>query len=210
MTDDVKTSTVTTNFEPKKSGSGNAVAGAFLGGISGVVIVIVVLILMVLFCCCACVGLGMLSPSSSNYNGIRVASYPGYTEHGADPAPTTPTTPTTPANPETPATPVTPTPPAVTITVSQKNALAKAESYLKHSAFSHDGLVGQLEYEEFSHEDAVYAADNCGADWNEQAAKKAQSYMSHTAFSRGGLINQLKYEKFTQTQAEYGASSVGL
>lgn len=95
-------------------------------------------------------------------------------------------------------------------TVSQKNAVAKAKSYLNYSAFSHDGLVDQLEYEQFSHSDAVYGADNSGADWNEQAAKKAKSYMEYSAFSRGGLIDQLLYEKFTREQAEYGANSVGL
>jgi hypothetical protein len=100
--------------------------------------------------------------------------------------------------------------PTLSMTVNQKNALAAAKSYLNYTAFSHDGLVVQLEYEKYAHADAVYGADNCGADWNEQAAKAAKSYMAYSAFSRGGLIDQLKYEKFTQAQAEYGADSVGL
>lgn len=105
----------------------------------------------------------------------------------------------------------TPTPtPAPSQTVSQKNAVAKAKSYLGYSAFSHDGLVAQLEYEQFSHADAVYGADNSGANWNEQATKKAKSYMDYSAFSRGSLIAQLEYDKFTQAQAEYGANAVGL
>ena len=95
-------------------------------------------------------------------------------------------------------------------TVSQKNAVRSAKDYLDYSAFSHDGLVDQLEYEQFSHADAVYGADNCGADWNEQATKAAQAYIEYSAFSRGGLIEQLLYEKFTQAQAEYGANAVGL
>ncbi len=95
-------------------------------------------------------------------------------------------------------------------TVSQRNALAKAKSYLSYTAFSHDGLVAQLEYEQFSHEDSVYGSDNSGANWDEQAAKKAKSYMEYSAFSRGSLIDQLKYDKFTQEQAEYGANAVGL
>ena len=95
-------------------------------------------------------------------------------------------------------------------TISQKNAVKKAKSYLGYSAFSHDGLVAQLEYEQFSHTDAVYGSDNSGGNWNEQAAKKAKSYMDLSAYSRGGLIAQLKYEKFTQEQAEYGANAVGL
>ena len=95
-------------------------------------------------------------------------------------------------------------------TVSQKNAIRSAKTYLDYSAFSHDGLIAQLEYEQFSYTDAVYGADNSGANWNEQAAKAAKSYIEYSAFSRGSLIEQLKYEKFTQAQAEYGASAVGL
>lgn len=100
--------------------------------------------------------------------------------------------------------------PASNGTVSQSNAVRKAKSYLSYTAFSHDGLVAQLEYEKFSHDDAVYGADNSGANWNEQAAKKAKSYMDMSAYSRDGLIDQLKYEKFTQEQSEYGANAVGL
>jgi len=95
-------------------------------------------------------------------------------------------------------------------TISQKNAVKLAKSYLDYSGFSHDRLVAQLEYEQFSYADAVYGVDNSGANWNEQAARVAQSYMEYSAFSRGSLIEQLKYEKFTQEQAEYGADAVGL
>ena len=120
----------------------------------------------------------------------------------------------TPAKTETKTTPAptpTPTPaPTSSETVSQKNAVAKAKSYLNYTAFSHDGLVAQLEYDQFSRADAVYGANNSGANWNEQAAKKAKAYMEYSAFSRGSLIDQLKYDQFTQAQAEYGANAVGL
>lgn len=95
------------------------------------------------------------------------------------------------------------------ITFGMKNALSSAKSYLKYMAFSYTGLIEQLEYEDFSHEEAVYGADNCGADWKKQAAKKAQEYIDYTSFSRQGLIDQLLYEGFTQEQAEYGVQAVG-
>ena len=76
-------------------------------------------------------------------------------------------------------------------------------------AFSYTGLIKQLEYEGYSHEDATYAANNCGADWNQQAAKSAKSYIELMSFSRTELIKQLEYEGFTHSQAEYGAKSVG-
>lgn len=94
-------------------------------------------------------------------------------------------------------------------TVGQRNALSSAKSYLSWTAFSYSGLVGQLEFEGYTHEEATFAADNCGADWNEQAAKCAQSYLEYTSFSRQGLIDQLVFEGFTYEQAEYGVSAVG-
>jgi hypothetical protein len=112
---------------------------------------------------------------------------------------------TPPAKPTTPA-----ATPAPTVTVSQKNALNKAKSYIAYTAFSHDGLVDQLVFDQFSVADATYGADNVGADWNQQAVKKAHDYMNYTSFSRGGLIDQLEYDKFTPDQASYGADSVGL
>lgn len=96
-----------------------------------------------------------------------------------------------------------------TMTTSQTNALAKAKSYLNSSHFSYNGLVEQLEYSKFSHEDAVYAADNCGADWNAQALGKAKDYLSSSAFSYSSLIDQLKYNGFTEEQAAYAADSCG-
>lgn len=120
------------------------------------------------------------------------------------PAPTAEPTPT--AEPEPTAEP-TPTP--VPMTSGQSGALSRARSYLKSSAFSHGGLVNQLEYEEFSNEDAVFAADNCGADWNEQALKKAKSYLKSSAFSYSGLLSQLAFEQFTSDEAAYGADNCG-
>ena len=77
-------------------------------------------------------------------------------------------------------------------------------------AFSRKGLIEQLQYEGYTYEQSVYATDNCGADWNEQAAKKAQSYLDIMAFSRQGLIDQLQFEGYTYEQAVYGVNQVGL
>lgn len=94
-------------------------------------------------------------------------------------------------------------------TTGEKNALKTARNYLKLSPFSYEGLVSQLEFEKYTHEEAVYAADNCGADWNEQAKKSAASYLDYSSFSRDGLIEQLEYEGFTHEQAVYGVEQNG-
>lgn len=108
----------------------------------------------------------------------------------------TPTQPTTPAQSGEP-------------TMGQKNALAKAKAYLNYGAFSYTGLISQLEFEKFSKEEATYGADNCGADWFEQAAKKAAAYLDYSSFSRDGLIDQLEFEGFTHEQAVYGVEQNG-
>jgi hypothetical protein len=95
-------------------------------------------------------------------------------------------------------------------TVSQQNALRKAGSYLNSSAFSRTGLIGQLEYNKYSTEDATWAVDRVTVDWNAQAAKKAKSYLKSSSFSRSGLVDQLLYNGFTPEQAEYGVSQTGL
>lgn len=95
-------------------------------------------------------------------------------------------------------------------TTSQSNAVRTAKDYIKYMPFSYTGLIGQLEYEGYSTEDATYGADNCGADWYEQAAKSAQDYLDFMGFSRSGLIDQLQYEGYTYDQAVYGVDSVGL
>ena len=94
-------------------------------------------------------------------------------------------------------------------TMGQRNVAEKAKQYLEYTAFSYTGLIQQLQYEGYSVDEAAYGADNCGADWNAQAAAKAQQYLEYTSFSRSGLIEQLEYEGFTSSQAEYGASAVG-
>ncbi|MEO3759049.1 Ltp family lipoprotein [Mycobacterium sp. B14F4] len=114
------------------------------------------------------------------------------------------------ANAIEPAAPLSPVSQQPLNTVSQQNAVRKAEDYLDYTAFSRRGLIEQLEFEGFSTEDATFAVDHVAVDWNEQAAKKAEDYLDYTSFSRSGLIEQLEFEGFTPAQAAYGVAAVGL
>lgn len=95
---------------------------------------------------------------------------------------------------------------ALAETMGEKNALSSANSYLSITNFSYKGLCEQLEYEGYSTSESTYAADNCGADWFDQAAGSAKSYLALMAFSKQGLVEQLEYEGYTKEQAEYGAA----
>ena len=122
------------------------------------------------------------------------------------PKPTDPPATTTPPKETEP--PATTQPPAGP-TKGEQNALKRAKEYLRVMPFSHQGLIEQLEYEGFTTSEATYAADNCGADWNEQALKKAKDYLALMPFSYSGLIKQLQYEDYTKSQASYGADNCG-
>lgn len=91
----------------------------------------------------------------------------------------------------------------------EANALQKAKIYLRSSNFSYEGLIHQLEFSGFTHSEATYGADHCGADWNQQALGKAETYLNSSAFSYNGLIHQLEFDKFTSDQATYGADHCG-
>ena len=110
---------------------------------------------------------------------------------------------------ETPITPeVTPVV-TDTATLGEKNAASKALDYLGYSAFSYSGLVKQLEFEGYTHKEAVYGVDKCGVDWKEQAASKALDYLGYSAFSSSGLVKQLEFEGYTSEEAIYGVDRCG-
>ena len=96
-------------------------------------------------------------------------------------------------------------------TIGELNALRSAKTYLEISGFSRSGLINQLvQGDGYTKKEATYAADNCGADWNEQAARSAAVYLEISSFSRAGLIEQLvKGDGYTREQAKYGVKKNG-
>lgn len=138
---------------------------------------------------------------------VNSMEFPAFDDEAGS-APSVPTKPDTASAEQNSAATEKPTPSA-SATSGERNALDKAGDYLRYSAFSYSGLVEQLEYEGYSHAEATYAADHCGADWKEQALKKAQSYLDYSAFSYKGLVEQLEYEGFTSSEASYGADNCG-
>ena len=95
-------------------------------------------------------------------------------------------------------------------TEAQQDAMASAVDYINQMAFSRDWLIAQLVADGVDTNDAAWAADHCGADWNDQAYKKAEEYLRLTSFNHKDMVDQLIFEGFTADQAEYGATKAGL
>jgi hypothetical protein len=107
-------------------------------------------------------------------------------------------------------------PTSANLTAAQRNAGRSANSYLKLSGFSRQGLIDQLSSEygdRFGVGDATVAVDSLDIDWRSQAARSAASYLKMSGFSCQGLIDQLSSQhgdKYTVDQATYGATQAGI
>lgn len=98
-------------------------------------------------------------------------------------------------------------------------ALIAAIEILKDQPWSYEGLAEELREGamiavsgEFSEEDILYALENCGADWNEQAALFAKDYMEtdwDVEKTYSALVEYLEDVGFTPEQAVYGANNCG-
>lgn len=94
-------------------------------------------------------------------------------------------------------------------TTGERDALSRARVYVKQTGVSYKGLLEQLEFEGYSHSEAVYGAEHCGADWKREAAQRARAYSGAMSFSRADLIEQLEREGFTHEEAVYGVEQNG-
>lgn len=92
-----------------------------------------------------------------------------------------------------------------TLSLEYQNAVKSAINWLKISSYSRTGLIKRLEADKFPTDAAIYAVDNCGADWNEQAVKSAQGWLKIDSYSKQGLVDRLIADGFTQSEAQHGA-----
>lgn len=91
-------------------------------------------------------------------------------------------------------------------TAGEKNALRSAMNHLEAAHYSYRRLYEQLEKEGYSSSEVTFALNNCGADWNVQAAGAASDYLYLESYSKKELIEKLEEDGFPKEQAEYGAN----
>lgn len=98
---------------------------------------------------------------------------------------------------------------STSMSTEQMPASEYAEMHLKIYPYSYLGLISQLEEGGgYSHEESVNAADNCNADWNENAVKAAQGFAEFSATNVEDLKTLLKEDQFTDEQIEYAISKL--
>ena len=97
------------------------------------------------------------------------------------------------------------------ITASMENALREAQNVLSGNDFySYSGMIQKLRGAGYSEEEATYAADNCGADWKDQARRQASFLLLYQNMNHDELIKALLAQGFTEEEAEYGYNQNGL
>lgn len=93
---------------------------------------------------------------------------------------------------------------------NKEKALNTAKDCIKEDAYAYSELINLLELTGYSHDEATYAVDNCGADWNKEAIEKTESILSMGDFSKEYVMGILTDEGFTDEQSEYAVSQFKL
>lgn len=89
------------------------------------------------------------------------------------------------------------------------SAVEAARKYFDTGNFTYTSLIDKLEQDGYSQEEAEYAADNCGADWNAQAAKEAEALLKDGLLTKEEIVDKLIFKGYTYEQAVYGAEANG-
>lgn len=95
------------------------------------------------------------------------------------------------------------------ISLSQKNAIIKAYSWLNDWHPSYEFLIYDLlvDLEGFSYEDAKFAVSNMDVDWDEQAVLYAKDNIN--GMSKNGLVEEMRFNKFNDEQINKALKAVG-
>lgn len=93
---------------------------------------------------------------------------------------------------------------SISTTETQDFALERARELNGYEVYSAMGLEFELVSEGFSREDARWAVDNLGEDWNNNAVEAVHELNQFASYSRVGMLQALKDGGFTQDEAQHG------
>ena len=70
-------------------------------------------------------------------------------------------------------------------------------------------MVHMLERDDkFTPDEALYGANNCGANWDEQAVRCAEKYAEKVGYDFDKLVFQIEWFNYTHDQAVQAATKV--
>lgn len=88
-----------------------------------------------------------------------------------------------------------------------EEAFRTAEVYLEMGGISQSQLAEMMELEGCKPKEAEYIAENCDADWNEQAVLAARGHREYKSMSDDELLEMLIFQGFSEVQAAYGVEN---
>lgn len=91
--------------------------------------------------------------------------------------------------------------------LDKDEALKVAKEYVEYFSMSYDDLLTQLELEGFGEGVALYAANNCGADWEAEAVEAAELFKDD--LSKDEISSLLKDNGFTDNEIAHALESIG-
>ncbi len=86
--------------------------------------------------------------------------------------------------------------------------MASARYRIDSEGLSKKALIQHLTAEGYDRANATFAANNVGADWQEEAVEKARDRMDKDGYSKRSLVEHLGSDGFTRAQAEYAVNKV--
>lgn len=139
-------------------------------------------------------GDGTLAPQDAVNRAVCAAMISRFTGSSAeDPSPSVPQEPQEPQEP-----------------TEREQALTQAQAYLSYEPLSYTVLVKTLQLDGYSADAATYAADNCGADWDEQASRAIVDALEVRHYSCDGVTARLNAMGFTADQTARAVNTCGV
>lgn len=91
----------------------------------------------------------------------------------------------------------------------KQEAAQIVSQWLEEDALSRDYIIYELTDDGFSRDAAIYAADNAGADWYDQAMRAAEEYLAEGQHTWEEIEAMLKQKRFTYAQILHVKEHIG-
>lgn len=95
------------------------------------------------------------------------------------------------------------------VKTGHKNAYNTAKKRVDNDAMSRSAVYKDLINNGYSDEEALYAVDECGIDWNDSCYRYGKFRLKYNNFSKKQLETDLQGKGFEQSEIEYALDKLG-